>query len=96
MLKGWPPAVAAAAIRRLRNSSFSLRSLSISDRASASAGLAVSELEPAAASLAIRRRALGCGHWAVPDSMAAHGDPPFVITKCIPTSGCAQEGNFLW
>ena len=25
--------------------------------------------------------ALGCGHWAVPDSMAAHGDPPFVITK---------------
>jgi hypothetical protein len=94
MLKGWPPAVAAAAIRRLRNSSFSLRSLSISDRASA--GLAVSELEPAAASLAIRRRALGCGHWAVPDSMAAHGDPPFVITKCIPTSGCAQEGNFLW
>ena len=55
-VEGLAATVAAAAIRRLRNSSFSLRSLSISDRASASAGLAVSELEPAAASLAIRRR----------------------------------------
>ena len=74
MLKGWPPAVAAAAIRRLRNSSFSLRS-GQRRAGGVRAGTGGGKLGYTPS------LALGCGHWAVPDSMAAHGDPPFVITK---------------